>query len=506
MIYSIQDTTLTAIGDALRAKTSETRPVKEEYAVFSYGINSFDEDVISGEATTGLLKRTHYQYPENTAYIIAKCKIYATDGNSYFQIGEDAVNGDYYYGTNEIKEIRVEGNMLGIQIYRRVADTPLGAYCEIRGYDADGNLVLFPSKTETELNGYKPEDMPEVINSLEKPMPEEALTITGNCQSKFAYGGWDWFIRRYGNRLTTSEITNIEYMFYTADPNYGLVNIPFDINLSYNFNGNFKNAFSNRHLKSIPLIKGDIKPAQSNYSGNPDMSSMFQQARMEEMPYDYFSNFGGEEYWSSLKQYNGKRNNMFYSCVNLKELPDLSLLANTATYSTSLYYELAKSCGNLRRVINLPVLENVIHTLNSFNGTVMDCYRLKDFTFATDNGTPKTATCKKQTLDLTTVGYYSGYDAEDEKTIVDDATYQALKDDPDSWTKKIEYSRYNHHSAVATINSLPDTSAYLATAGGTNTIKFKGEAGSLTDGGAINTLTEEEIAVATAKGWTVSFV
>ena len=68
------------------------------------------------------------------------------------------------------------------------------------------------------------------------------------------------------------------------------------------------------------------------------------------------------------------------------------------------------------------------------------------------------------------------------------------------------YSRYNHDSAVATINSLPDTSAYLAANGGTNTIKFKGAAGSATDGGAINTLTEEEIAVATAKGWTCSFV
>jgi hypothetical protein len=90
--------------------------------------------------------------------------------------------------------------------------------------------------------------------------------------------------------------------------------------------------------------------------------------------------------------------------------------------------------------------------------------------------------------------------------IVDDATYQQLKDNPDSWTTDINYSRYNRTSAIETINSLPDTSAYLASAGGTNTIKFKGASGALTDGGAINTMTEEEIAVATAKGWTVSFV
>jgi hypothetical protein len=94
----------------------------------------------------------------------------------------------------------------------------------------------------------------------------------------------------------------------------------------------------------------------------------------------------------------------------------------------------------------------------------------------------------------------------EDKFVYDDLTYQALKDDPDWFTYKIAYSRYNHDSAVNTINSLPDTSAYLATAGGTNTIKFRGEAGSATDGGAISTLTEEEIAVATAKGWTVTLV
>ena len=102
------------------------------------------------------------------------------------------------------------------------------------------------------------------------------------------------------------------------------------------------------------------------------------------------------------------------------------------------------------------------------------------------------------------LNYNSGITAD--KEVKDDATYQALKNDPDWWTMKAEYSRYNHDSAVNTINSLPDTSAYLATAGGTNTIKFKGASGSLTDGGAINTLTEEEIAVAAAKGWTCSFV
>ena len=91
--------------------------------------------------------------------------------------------------------------------------------------------------------------------------------------------------------------------------------------------------------------------------------------------------------------------------------------------------------------------------------------------------------------------------------IKDDATYQLLKNNEDSWTRNVAYSRYNHDSAVETINTLPDTSAYLAESGGTtNIIQFRGVNGSATDGGAINTLTEAEIAVAAAKGWSVSFV
>ena len=68
-----------------------------------------------------------------------------------------------------------------------------------------------------------------------------------------------------------------------------------------------------------------------------------------------------------------------------------------------------------------------------------------------------------------------------------------------------ENSVYNHDSAVETINSLPDTSAFLAEVGGTNTIKFRRNQGANTEGGAIGNLTGEEIAVAAAKGWTVAF-
>ena len=173
------------------------------------------------------------------------------------------------------------------------------------------------------------------------------------------------------------------------------------------------------------------------------------------------------------------------------------------------------SCYTLDEVIGVNPTTGII-TTNFLSSTVLNCYRLKDFMFMTkEDGLPYEVKWKSQTFDLSKyvgwvqyptyiTNYNSGITVD--KEVVDDATYHALKDDPDWYTQKVEYSRYNHDSAVNTINSLPDASAYLATAGGTNTIKFKGAAGSKTDGGAINTLTEAEIAVATAKGWTVSLV
>lgn len=69
------------------------------------------------------------------------------------------------------------------------------------------------------------------------------------------------------------------------------------------------------------------------------------------------------------------------------------------------------------------------------------------------------------------------------------------------------FSNYNHDSAVETINTLPDTSEYLASSGGgTNNIVFKKYSGACTDAGGTNDLTDAEIQVATDKGWTVTFV
>ena len=334
--------------------------------------------------------------------------------------------------------------------------------------------------------------------------PDEAFVIKGDCSYRFAYNSWNWFISTYGNRITT-QIDSAYYMFsYSGD----LEEIPFELNFTGSFN-NIERLFGYCYrLKTIPKIN-NCQPTLTSY--------LFYSCRMlKNLPDDIESWFD----WSNLDNkdivYGAIQNSMFDGCNSLRSIP-MGFLnhGSTKTASTQcIYKEAFFACCALDEIIGLPFPhKDAEWTSNAFRNTFYNCFRLKNMTFALSDGQPYVMKWKSQTIDLTGKGivtgtvndiisYNSGITAD--KEVKDDATYQALKDDPDWFTSLTMYSRYNHDSAVATINSLPDTSAYLATAGGTNTIKFTGIAGSATDGGAINTLTEEEIAVAAAKGWTVT--
>ena len=332
-------------------------------------------------------------------------------------------------------------------------------------------------------------------------IPSEAFNISGDCGYRFANSGWDWFIENYGNQITTSNITSANNIF-----SYSKVEaIPFTINLSTSgceCNSMFESC---QYLKILPEISGKLKDFSSVFSGCYNI---------RQIPDSWgnldFSNINTITY--------SRLNSIFTYCYSLRQIP-ASLLSNlhsdkvTGVYN-KFYYMAFNYCYSLNEILNLPV-DGATVTSNMFNSSFFQSTRLKDMTFATNNGTPYIANWKTQTIDLSTyVGYAStatdilNYNSgiTSDKQVTDDTTYQALKDNPDWFTTKVAYSRYNHDSAVATINSLPDTSAYLAANGGTNTIKFDGESGSATDGGAINILTEAEIAVATAKGWTVTLI
>ena len=361
-----------------------------------------------------------------------------------------------------------------------------------------------------------PLDMPNAILNLPSggggDLPEEAFNITGQCLYRFAYNGWNWFVDTFGNQITTKNISNLDHMFYNSNK---LTNIPFDINITNTTTDTSQCFAMCDKLTNVPYIIG---PERTNlptgsYSGCFNLAMFFYSCNnLKEIPYNYFWKMvPNEDFWEAHKKYFQSGNAMFQGCNSLKELPDISMLVTggSSTYG-SFYSEAFRDCYCLNEMVNIPVSSGT-YSSNIFSNICTYCRRLKDFTFETnEDGTPKTANWKSQTIDISNQIGYAAYASNilntnsgitANKEVKDDATYQALKNDPDWFTTKIEYSRYNHDSAVNTINSLPDTSAY-----GTNTIKFKGTSGALTDEGAINTLTEEEIAVAAAKGWTVTFV
>lgn len=357
------------------------------------------------------------------------------------------------------------------------------------------------------------EQMPTEIAAIETgggDLPEEAFKISGSCQYRLAGGGWNWFIETYGNKITTDKITKADYMCYQ---NGTLKEIPFDLNFD---NSNYYSVqsifYSCSQLTKIGKII-NAYPENMNYM-------FYSCSRLRELP--EFVNLNLDRIHDY--QYCNV-SNMFSGCASLRRIPESFLkeiyVPKATSYSYPVWVAGFQNCYVLDEIRGLNPQTGAIAS-NMFTNSFLSCYRLKDIIFATqEGGTPYAVNWKNQTIDLSrqetygtgmnvpvgttytdayvTQYYNSGISTN--KRVKDDATYQALKNDPDWFTTDKAYSRYNHDSAVNTINSLPDV-----TQGSGNTIKFMGVAGSATDGGAINTLTEAEIAVAAAKGWTVTLV
>lgn len=348
----------------------------------------------------------------------------------------------------------------------------------------------------------------------------EPIVLTESCERVCAGSIASQYIELFGDTVSTSAVQSTSYMFH----NYKNATIPFEININNSTYNNMNHMFD-RATKLIELPK-------INNAYPSDLSYLFYDCRyLREIPEDYMDSWNFDRMYT----YNyANLSNMFIHCHSLRKIPSKILSKLHCKAATSYFYKFYNGLVNLYAMDELVgiAVDGATITSNMFSSCFSNDNRLKNIIFETnEDGSAKTANWKGQTIDLTKeigyignmnkkrlLNYNSGITAD--KEVTDDASYQALKDDPDwwstdSWANTSEryptdgnsrpiFSRYNHDSAVATINSLPDTSAYLATAGGTNTIKFVGHAGGATDGGAINTLTEEEIAVATAKGWTVT--
>ena len=439
--------------------------------------------------------------------------IEGADGNWYTFNGEK-------YAPNEVKD--------------RTVETYYASYDMLADLDAivkNGSL-LDTANAIRQLTGsterYKPSEFKDALDIEITTIPEEAFHFSGNLYYRFAYKTWDWFFKNYVDKITISDITDANRMFYGCK----VERLPSSITFAEGgctISAIFSNCNKITSLPSMdfkqttPQIGNSLFSYASLLKEIGKLSNLYPTNMSE-----WFSYCSNLRYLPEFENLNlsyiqtdttARCHAIFIENFSLREIPEdflKQIYCVQTNPNYTVFYKGFSSCATLNEIIGLNPQTGTL-TTNAFVDTFKSNLRVKDIIFATqEDGTPYSVNWKSQTIDLTyDVGHRITGDTSiitsknsgitSDKLVTDDATYQALKNDPDWFTSTTSYSRYNHDSAVNTINSLPDTSAYLTANGGTNTIKFKGESGALTDGGAINTLTEAEIAVATAKGWTVTF-
>lgn len=364
----------------------------------------------------------------------------------------------------------------------------------------DTSLVAIADAIREKTGGVEtmtPAEMATAIQELETGagLPEDLTYWTGSCAYKF-YGdsSWNWVPEKFGNQIITENINTINNI---CKDNKYLTSFPIDFNFHEGTTSSTEAFYNCNALTEIGNFN-NFRPISLSY--------MFCNCyRLRNLP----ENFGDNWDWSFIHTFGASTvfDYMFRGCYSLRSIPN-SLLKNlwgsTKPEYTLSFYE----CFSMDEIKDFPVKNN--------GGSFLPPKgRLKEFTFETnEDGTPKTVEWSGKYFNFNMAGYavdnsdkitdYNSGITKDKLVITAEA-YAALKDDPDWYSTSHYYSRYNHDSAVNTINSLPDASAYItANSADTNTIRFEGVEGSLTDGGAIETLTESEIAVATAKGWTVT--
>lgn len=389
---------------------------------------------------------------------------------------------------------------------------------EIASITSGGEPVINPLEvtangtyTATDCDGYSP----ITVNVPQDGAPTDAeLTFGGNLSNWNYQGTWDDIITRYGNRITTHDVISFSQSFL----NSYLTNIPFAINQKTDRNYvTYSSAFySCKQLTTCPTIN-NFKPQKCN-----EMFVMCK--KLESIP--IVVDWSEANSYTEMSYADAAR--LFTNCERLRTIDPSWFDCDFLCYpESSIYYSGFAGCKSLDELVGLPVFTKPEWTENAFYHFIEDksvvgqCNRLKNLTFKTNNGNPLIAKWAKQWIDFGRAGTFA---SESEATnlgfteatrITDATTYQALKNNPDSWTTDLNYSRYNHDSAVATINSLPDTSAfvtqYMESSGesfsnASNLLNFGtfSTMGASTDGGAINTLTEAEIAVASSKGWTIA--
>ena len=355
------------------------------------------------------------------------------------------------------------------------------------------------SSTDT----YTPAEMATAISSIETgggggELTEEDLTFTDDLRYFNYYGRMSKIIKKCGSKMKFNSVDNLSNAFSGND----MLNSDFSNWTISLYKCDLTKCFSHQsYITAYPKLQGTVSCLQNLF---------YYSDSIELIPDDLFS--AGTEF--ICKQYDDKYDGIFSYCWALKKLPlwfkNMTFTVNKdQNYSpySSVYYNTFQDCHDLKE-LTLPIFPAPAKLRsNCFDSTFRNVQNMRKFIFAPPPAGNEAVLWTEQTINLADID--CGYDSftASSKAIYDDETYNLYKNDPDARAKTVEYSFYNHDSALETIKSLPYAQMVdIPHNQLQNVIKFYGKSGEKTDGGAINTLTAEEIAIATNKGWTVSFV
>ena len=500
--YSIEDTTLTALGDATRRIVGETRLEDVEYTSKAYRLDSS----IHNSSLTAL------RIPVCGATKIVITRI-ATDRDTVTLYPVDC----------SCKEVMFPMPVSCPFTLLNFTSDNVGFYTITSGvifdfeaswYDENDEQMTVTFEEDV-TNTLTPGGMAEALNNYDMSMmiPDKAIVLTGNSQYRFAYNNWNWFIENCGDKVTTQDMRLMSNMFLNAD---ALVSIPFDINAKQGSSSSVSYIFSGcKKLTEVPSIK-NLRVSSMNYlCGECHL--------IKSIPNDWTDTWDWSDIDNSTSAYGGNMDNIFNGCYNLRSVPTWFFLHGNpvANNSYSSIYYAFQHCHSLEKVEGIRLPANVTWTSNAFNSTFQNCYRLKSVTFALQpDGSPYVHNIKNQTIDLTTAGYVATSSKSQFLSRCPDFTEANIIDNYDKWEAYFgdpfadksaggsgngfavgtEYSTFTRTAVKRLFKTLPDV-----TGGSSNVIKLSRSAGSAMKAReAMTNLTEEEIAVATARGWTVT--
>ena len=451
-LYSIKDTTLTAIGDAIREKNgSVDKYTSEQMATAILAINTEGGGGITPEGELDIVQNGDYDV---TTYASAHVAVPV---------------GIFPVGTLDITQ---NGN-----------------------YDcADYESVYV--------------DVPSSGGGVEP----EPIVLTGDQGSAFASPIAAAYLEMFPESISTRDLKNAPSMF----ENFAGTEIPFALNwINYGYAYNYSNAnylfrYSGIHYppamnyfspNGIPgMFQGcsNLVEVPEGWSSTWYWDYTHNENRNVMSNYVFYGCYSLKKIDSNLLKNLWNNNNqtygscyayLFQDCYNLSEVVGLGVSPYAKLTGSNVFYYTWKNNYCMRRFTF--DTNNGVPITAQWNGMTIDLCQNFGFYYG---GT------------MSGYFYNSGRTLDDR--IYDAESYARNKNNPNAYVACTNYddaarwSLYNKAAAEETIRSLPDCSSY----GYTNTLKLNSAQGEYTDEGAIGSISQEVIDLAAAKGWTIQLV